>query len=147
MRIKGQMDALLDPGQTSPGTSSSRSGALATKADVREELDKLKAHGLGPGDALRWRADRPQARLSVRAQPGGHAVLQIFGYRTHADWFVLKPRSINSRSRCRMSPEVVEIALRRRGLMLVLSSPSGPVRRSSQDASSTLKPIWKSRSR
>ncbi len=106
---------------------------LATKIDIREELDRLVAHVEQAQEVdRRRRADRAQARLSVSgAQPRiEYAVLQ--GQRPRTD-----QHRAGAQGRGRAIPRAgaepgiamarggKSKAIARRGLMLVLSSPSG----------------------
>ena len=102
------------------------------KADVREELDRLAAHVAAARDLLAdRRRGRPQARFPAPGiQPRGqHAVLQVGGRSA------LTRIGLDAQGRDRPAPRAGRRtsnrrrsdrrSIQRRGLMLVLSSPSG----------------------
>ena len=105
---------------------------LVGKADVREELDRLAAHiaqaRTPAGRGAAGQSGRPQVRFPLPGvQPRGqYAVLEVGRHRADAHRHRSEGRHrahAGAGAECRMRPTAP--AIQRRGLMLVLSSPSG----------------------
>ncbi len=144
-RLAEQIATLLDASERfDPDRLHQEAILIASKADIREELDRLAvACRAGAAADRRRRRGRPPARFPVAgAQPRSqHALRQV--ERRGADQYrarAQEPWSSSSASRCRtwnrrawraiagdrqrQEPRAHAISARR-GLMLVLSSPSG----------------------
>ena len=102
---------------------------LITKADVREELDRLGVHIaaarklLKDGGAVGRKFDFLCQEFNREANTLCSKSSDVGAHRRSAS--TSRPPSTSCASRCRTSNDARESTIKRRGLMLVLSSPSG----------------------